>query len=152
MSPVYRELVKKLWEVNGPKSFSPTNFVNIINTMNPLFKKGLPGDSKDFIIFILEQLHKELKKPIKFNNKIIVKGNLNQYDRNNAFSHFFNEFIKETSIISDIFFGFNETTNECLYCNNKFNLQGFSNPICYNYGIFNCLIFPLEEVKRQRKN
>ena len=152
LSPVYRELVKKLWEVNGPKSFSPNNFMNIINTMNPLFKKGLPGDSKDFIIFILEQLHKELKKPIKFNNKINVKGNLNQYDRNNAFCHFFNEFIKETSIISDIFFGFNETTNECLYCKNRFNLQGFPNPICYNYGIFNCLIFPLEEVKRQRNN
>ena len=25
--------------------------------------------------------------------------------------------------------------------------QNLNNPICYNYGIFNCLIFPLEEVK-----
>ena len=35
---------------------------------------------------------------------------------------------------------------------NKFNLQGCSNPICYNYGIFNCLIFPLEEVKKMKNN
>ena len=33
--------------------------------MNPSFKKDQTGDSKDFIIFILEQLHKELKRSIK---------------------------------------------------------------------------------------
>ena len=27
-----------------------------------------------------------------------------------------------------------------------------NNPICYNYGIFNCLIFPLEEVKNMKNN
>ena len=27
-----------------------------------------------------------------------------------------------------------------------------NNPICYNYGIFNCLIFPLEEVKSMKNN
>ena len=64
----------------------------------------------------------------------------NQYDKNDTFNYFFNNFQKECSIISDIFFGFTETTNECLNCKNKFNSQGMNNPICYNYGIFNCLI------------
>ena len=27
-----------------------------------------------------------------------------------------------------------------------------NSPICYNYGIFNCLIFPLEEVKNMKNN
>ena len=27
-----------------------------------------------------------------------------------------------------------------------------ASPICYNYGIFNCLIFPLEEVKNLKNN
>ena len=151
LSPVYLELIQKLWDENGPKSFSPNKFMNTIEKMNPLFKTGQAGDAKDFIIFILEQIHKELKKPI--NNNINANSQqLNQYDRNNAFNYFLNEFKKDCSIISDIFFGFTETTNECLNCKNIYNSQGRISPICYNYGIFNCLIFPLEEVKNMKNN
>ena len=42
--------------------------------MNSLFKKGEAGDSKDFIIFILEQIHKELKSKIKYD----INNNLNE--------------------------------------------------------------------------
>jgi len=151
LSPVYLDLIKKLWDKNGPSSFSPTDFRIRVEQMNPLFKQGQPGDSKDFIIFILEQIHKELKKP-NINN--IKKPNeiFNQYDKNNAFNHFFYDFYNELSVISNIFFGFNETSNECLYCKNYYNSQGYNNPICYNYGIFNCIIFPLEEVKNMKNN
>jgi ubiquitin C-terminal hydrolase len=130
--------------------------MNTINKMNPLFKQGQPGDSKDFIIFILEQFHKELKKKVNILNKnsnLDQKQSLNQYDRNNAFIHFLEQFKEECSIISDIFFGINETTNECLYCKNIYNSQGYpNNPICYNFGIFNCIIFPLEEVRKKKYN
>ena len=119
--------------------------------MNPLFKQGQAGDSKDFIIFILEQFHKELKKSVK-KNKSEKKVPLNQYDKNNALNFFLDEFKEECSIISDIFFGFNETTNVCINCKNTYNSKGLENPICYNYGIFNCLIFPLEEVKNMKNN
>ena len=151
LAPIYLDLIKKLWAKSGPKSFSPYNFMNTINNMNPLFKTGQAGDSKDFIIFVLEQLHKELKRAVNVpndNNSIIQP--LNQYNKDNAFNYFFDSFKKECSIISDIFFGFTETTNECLYCKNIYNSQGMNNPICYNYGIFNCLIFPLEEVKNMK--
>jgi ubiquitin C-terminal hydrolase len=127
--------------------------MNIIEKMNPLFKLGQDGDSKDFIIFILEQIHKELKDPINtLNNNINAIEPLNQYDKNNAFNHFFSEFRQECSIISDIFFGFTETTNICVNCKNIYNSQGMQSPICYNYQIFNCLIFPLEEVKNMKNN
>ena len=153
LCPVYYELIHKLWSINGPKSFSPYNFMNTINSMNPLFKKGEPGDSKDFIIFILEQLHKELKNSVNFNNNNQNQLQpLNQYDKKNSFEHFFNDFQKETSILSDIFFGFIETTNECQNCKNIYNSKGMQIPICYNYQIFNCLIFPLEEVKNMKNN
>ena len=151
LSPIYLELIQKLWEIDGPKSFSPKTFMNTVEKMNPLFKQGQAGDTKDFIIFILEQLHKELKQ---INNVIDQNDNLalNQYDKNSALNYFFNDFKKEGSIISGLFFGFNETTNECLNCKNIYNSQNLINPICYNYGIFNCLIFPLEEVKNMKNN
>ena len=56
--------------------------------MNSLFKEGQAGDSKDFIIFILEQIHNELKKPIN-NNIITSNETLNQYDKTSALNHFF---------------------------------------------------------------
>ena len=150
LSPIYQELIQQLWQKNGIKSFSPSNFMQTIEIMNPLFKQGQAGDSKDFIIYILEQLHKELKKSVKNKNK--SQSPLNQYDKNNAFNHFFEEFQQECSIISDVFFGMTETTNECLNCKQNYNKKGINNPICYNYQIFNCLIFPLEEVKNMKNN
>ena len=154
LSPVYLELIQNLWKKDGPKAFDPTNFMNKINDMNSLFKKGQPGDSKDFIIYILEQLHKELKKPIKINNinNISEEEVLDQYDKNNTFKHFFNDFQKDCSIISDLFFRIIETNNECLNCKNNFSAKGINNPICYNYQIFNCLIFPLAEVYNMKIN
>ena len=88
LSPIYLELIKKLWNEKGEKSFSPHKFMNIVEKMNPLFKQGQAGDSKDFIIFILEQLHKELKKPVNINGpaKNLI---LNQYDKISSFNYFF---------------------------------------------------------------
>jgi len=151
LSPIYLELIQKLWEIDGPKSFSPKIFMKTIVKMNPLFKQGQAGDAKDFICFILKQFHKELKKS---NNIINSNENqtLNQYDKNAAFNYFFNDFKKECSIISDLFFGFNETTNECLNCKIINNSQNLNNPIYYNYRIFYYLVFPLEEVKNMKNN
>ena len=90
----------------------------------------------------------------KSNNIIISNDNqiLNQYDKNLAFNYFINNFEKEHSIISDLFFGFNETTTECLNCKKTYNTQNLNNPICYNYNIFNHLEFPLEEIKNSKNN
>ena len=147
LSPLYYELIQNLWKSEGSKYYAPYNFMKRVNDMNPLFKNGEAGDAKDFIIFILEQMHKELNKPLKLKN-INETSTLNQYDKNITFMNFFNEFTKSTSIISDLFYGFNETTNICLYCKNCYG--GVNYPICYNYGIFNLLIFPLEEIKNMK--
>ena len=143
LSPVYLKLIKMLWDKNKKGiSFSPNNY--------PLFKKGKACDSKDFIIFILEQIHKELKMPINFQNQQAIQL-LDQYDKQKSFSYFMNSnYKKECSIISDIFFGITETINVCLHCKNYYSQQGKNYPICYNYEIFNVLIFPLKEVKNFR--
>ena len=154
LSPIYLDLIKKLWNKNSnSKAFSPKDFMNTIEKMNPLFKQGQPGDSKDFIIFILEQFHTELKRPIK--NKITPQGdnkNVNQYDKQAALNYFIDDFMKETSIISDLFFGIIETTNVCLKCKRDYNSKGMNNPIVYNYQKINCIIFPLEEVKNYKNS
>ena len=124
--------------------------MNTLESLNPLFKKGDAGDAKDFIIFILERLHLELKKPCSNYSPQYNNIPMNQYDKENAFNHFMDGFKKELSIISDLFFGLQETRNECLNCKNNYTRQGMNYPICYNYQIFNLLIFPLEEVKNMK--
>ena len=39
LSPVYLELIQKLWDKNGPKSFSANKFKNTVEQLNPLFQK-----------------------------------------------------------------------------------------------------------------
>ena len=150
LTPVYLELVKKLWDKNNFKGyFEPKRFMKTVEEMNPLFKLGQAGDSKDFIIFVLEQFHNELKKVVN-NDNINDSVNVNQYIQEEAFKFFIEDFMKQTSIISDIFYGILETNNVCLYCKNKYLSQGKPYPICYNYQVFNCLIFPLEEVRKMK--
>ena len=154
---LYIELIDNLWIKNGVKSFSPDNFKFNIERMNPIFRNNQNGSSKDFIIFLLTQLHKELAKPsLSNNNKSNLKGKqqqpLNQYNQNIVFENFINGFSQEVSIISDFFFGFTETTIECLNCKNNYNFQGLNAPLIYNYGIFNCIIFKLEEINERKKN
>ena len=154
LCPIYLDLVKNLWDINKTKSsFSPNDFMKNIEKMNPLFKQGQAGDSKDFIIFILERIHTELKKPVKqMSNEQNNIQPLNQYDRNNSYYNFGLDFMKDSSIISENFYGVNETTNECLNCKNNYAMNNMTTPLCYNYGIFNNLIFPLEEVKNMKFN
>ena len=101
-----------------------------VEKINPLFKKGQTCDVKDFINFIIEQLHKELKKTI-YNDDI--NQPLNQYDKENAQNYFLNNFQKEGSILSTNFFGFNENITECLNCKNNSLNQVKSTPKLYNY-------------------
>jgi len=154
LSPAFLELILKLWDKNGDKAYSPNKFMDTVEKMNPLFKQGQAGDSKDFILFILQRLHKELKKIVNSNheNSPKKKDPLDQYDKNIAFNEFYADYKDNSSIISDIFFGFLETTNECLKCKKYSDLQGVNNPTCYKYSIFKCLIFPLEEVKNMKNN
>ena len=76
--------------------------------MYPIFGNIQNGSSKDFIIFFLTQLHKELAKPSSSNNKksnLKVKQQpLNQYDKNIIFDNFINGFSQEVSIISIVLY------------------------------------------------
>ena len=113
--------------------------------MNSIFRDNQNGSCKDFVIFFLTQMHKELAKPniSKINNSNLKDKQhpFNKYNKNIILENFFNGFNQECSIISDYFFGFTETNIECLNCNNN----------NFNYGIFNCIIFKLEEINKKKK-
>ena len=69
LCPIYYDLIKNLWKKNASlKSFSPLNFMKSVETMTKndtvQFSLNEAGDAKDFIIFILERMHTELKKPL----------------------------------------------------------------------------------------
>ena len=149
LSPDFLELIQKLWDKNGPKSYSPNKIKNIIEQMNPSFKAGQVINAKNFIDFILIKLHQELYKSKNPNQNI---GPLDPYNQQSSFMHSVNEIQQKGSIITDLFTGLNEEIIECVYCKNFYNSKGQNNPIRYSYKMFNCLAFPLEEVIKQKKN
>ena len=153
LAPNYLKLIQNLWNINEFEAYSSDEFLDTIKSMNPLFEIENENKLKEFIIFIIEQLHRELKKPKIKNNNSESNETLNQYDRNNIFNYCYNKFKEESSIISDLFFGLKETSNECLNCRNNYNSNGLpNNSICFNYEMFDCLIFPLEEIKNIKDN
>ena len=154
LSTAYLDLIKQLWINDDDHStYSPSAFKDTIIKMNPLLDNNETGNAKNLIIYILKQLHKELKPPKNINqnnNSQII--DYNQYDKKDTFLFFIKDSKQNWSIIYDIFYGFKETINECLYCKEKYSSQKLNNPICYNYELFNYLIFPLEEIKNIKYN
>ena len=74
LSIAYLDLIKQLWiNQDGNSSYQPSVFKNTLVKMNPLFNKNEIENAEDLIIFILNQLHKELKHP-----KNIIQNNNNQ--------------------------------------------------------------------------
>ena len=146
ISPLYYELIQNLWATNKSNAYNPYNFMKKIKEMNPLIISEQIDDSKELIIFILNQLHKELKKNL---NAYDINAPSNQYNNNNnTFNNFFKNFKENCSIISDIFFGVNQTIN----CINNYNSPNLFGPVNYNYEIFNCLVFPLDDVRKMKNN
>ena len=100
----FLEILENLWENNGTKDFASNNFNNIICKMNPLFKGVQAIDSKDLLIFLLENMHKELNR-VK-NVKKYEDDNADKYNFYNSLNSFINYFKSNyQSIISDIFYG-----------------------------------------------
>ena len=141
----YYELIQNLWPTKEiSSSFSPNSLMKKIEKNNTI-ELDQPGAYKEFIIFILNKIHNELKKRVKLKENI--KKQLN--DKNNAFIHYLYNFAEETSIISDVFSGHIRTTNICSYCP---KLCYSKSQKQYSFSKFNCLIFPLEEIFNSNKN
>ena len=147
LSKEYAKLIDNLWNKNQDKKYyEPYDFKNKIGDKIPLFKGIAANDSKDSILFIFEQLHKELNEP-----NINELNNMNNLNNNNINNQIFDQrneknqyelfkkdyYAKNNSIIQKIFYGEQESLSHCFTCN----------VTTYNFNIFNFLIFPLEKVR-----
>ena len=142
----YAKLIKNLWDENNIKKYyEPYDFKNKIGQKNPLFSGIAANDSKDLILFIFQEMHKEL------NNFDMNSFNFN--GMNNAMKDQRNEkgeyktFIKDyysvnNSIIQKLFYGEQESISVCHNCNVRM----------YNFSMFSFLIFPLEKVRQYMIN
>ena len=138
LSYSYLEVLENIWENNTIKDYAPNNFKEIISDMNPLFKGVQANDSKDLVIFLLENMHKELNKVLKNNNQNSREEKPDQYNFYNSLTVFIKYFKKNfQSIFSDIFYGMYDSQMKCLNCQ----------IITHNIQIYNILIIPLEEVR-----
>ena len=152
LSPSYYNLIHNLWSNKPNKWFSPKEFRIKLAKMNPLFEEGLPNDAKDLVTFILMQLHSELNlKDGNNNNNNNIDYNIqSQYNEQVTLNNFIQSFFSEnSSILSDHFFGVQESKFLCTGCEKRATGKGIV-PIKYNFQTFNFLIFPLEEVRIYR--
>ena len=143
----YLKLILNLWKKDAEKKFyEPQDFKDKIGKKNPLFYGVAANDSKDLILFILEELHKELNEAN--NNPINNMNNQNnlinsQNNEKEEYRKFKDEYYNQNqSIIQRIFYGEQESFTYCRNC--KVTLFSFS--------IFNFLIFPLEKVRQYLMN
>ena len=152
LSPSYLDLINNLW-IKKQKWYPPTTFRKRLADMNPLFKEGTPNDAKDLLTYILMQLHEELNSyDISANNFSENDENVNQYNEQEVLQSFVKGFFgKNKSVLSDQFFGIQESKFLCLGCEKK-NMGLNQIPIKYNFQTFNFLIFPLEEIRKFKNN
>jgi len=135
------EVINNLWVNLDKRFYPPENFKNVISEMNPLFKGVAANDPKDLILFLLENIHKELnihKSNKNNNNNFPINNNNNYIEEYNNFKKYY--ISQNKSIISDEFYGYNNTIITCNNCQFAIN----------NIQIYNILFFPLEEIRKYK--
>ena len=127
----YIKLVKELSYKDGQKDYAPYDFKDILGAKNPLFHGIAANDSKDLILFLLEELAKELA--IHDKNNFFgsnIKDFVDQTNEIETFRETVKDFAKGRSIIKDIFYFMVKTTSICKNCNSKL----------YNFQVMNFII------------
>ena len=141
----YIKLIKELSYKNGQVDYAPYDFKEIIGQKNSLFAGISANDSKDLIMFILEELSKDLaikKKKSIYGKNNEYDGFVDQTDERASFKETVKQFEKDVSIIKDLFYFMIKTESLCQNCRTKI----------YNFQVMNFIIFPLKKAYEDSKN
>ena len=137
ISKALSEVIYHLWNPNEPnKYYSPNNFKEIISSKNSLFAGIQANDSKDLLIFLFENIHKELNTlidPSTVNNEFTDQKDP-ELELTNCRKNYYN---CNKSIITDLFYFDQANITKCTNCGTSI----------YNFAMHNILIFPLEKTR-----
>lgn len=130
------EVLQNLWSKNGGKYYSPNNFKDTIGELNHSFKGIAANDPKDLVIFIMQQIHKELNTK---ESTIATNNNNDRYD-----------FLTEYNSFMDHYNGHNDSimTNEFHFYTNNMTTCSNCKKTIHSVQTDNILFFPLEEVRK----
>ena len=137
ISKAFSDVLYHLWNPNEPKKYySPDYFKNIISSKNKLFQGIQANDSKDLLLFLYENIHKELNTAIapKISNEQFSDQKNAEFELIQCRQNYFRE---NKSIITDLFYFDQTNITTCLNCGVKI----------YNFSMHNALIFPLEKTR-----
>jgi hypothetical protein len=124
-------------EILKNKGKNLNNFEKLIYEMKPSFKNSEDNDPKDLVLFLIENMHKELN-PVMNVNKY-SDNSINMYNIDRCFQSYENYFQKNfRSIFSNIFYGRYDNQTQFIYK---------ANTVSHSIQYFNILVFPLDEVK-----
>ena len=154
LTKAFKNLIENLWPSDDKfiktkyshknkynKYYAPYEMIETISNMSSLFDKSGDNEAKDFINFIIMELHKELNKNQLEKKLINTDFKPNQTNQKEMLIFFINNFMNENvSFISDNFYGTNQIQIQCSGCR----------IIKYNYEIFSFLIFPLDEIIKNK--
>ena len=137
ISKAFSDVLYHLWNPNETKKYySPDYFKNIISSKNKLFQGIQANDSKDLLLFLYENIHKELNTAIapKISNEQFSDQKNAEFELIQCRQNYFRE---NKSIITDLFYFDQTNITTCLNCGVKI----------YNFSMHNALIFPLEKTR-----
>ena len=137
ISKAFSDVLYHLWNPNEPKKYySPNYFKDIISSKNKLFQGIQANDSKDLLLFLYENIHKELNTAItpKISNEQFSDQKNAEFELIQCRQNYFRE---NKSIITDLFYFDQTNITTCLNCGVKI----------YNFSMHNALIFPLEKTR-----
>ena len=154
LTKAFKNLIENLWpsddkflkskychENKYNKYYAPYEMIETISNMSSLFDNNGDNEAKDFINFIIMELHKELNKNHLETKLINTDFKPNQTNQKEMLIFFINNFMNENvSFISDNFYGTNQIQIQCSGCR----------IIKYNFEIFSFLIFPLDEIIKNK--
>ena len=134
ISKAFSDILYHLWNPNEPNKYYTTNyFIDILRSKYELDIKKI--DSKDLLLFLYENIHKELNGMTTQN--ILNNENFVQKNEEDKLMKSRQNFYRENkSIIIDLFYFEEENAITCLNCQNKIS----------NFAMYNMLIFSLEKM------
>lgn len=145
----YTRLLKGLWEENYP--VTPISFRKTFGLKYHNFQGPIQQDSQECLAFLLDSLHNDLSRKVKFKEK-----NFNSDLSKEAYNSYKNFYQKNYSFIVDLFYGQLLETIDCPSCNtvsNVFNPFGFlSVPVGNSTQLSDCIKSYFKKEKLDSKN